>query len=65
MKLTKVQSEKTKEIIQYRVNDIPVCKHTYHEELDRHLSQRVGCYNSSVTRKSKRGNYVHVCYLSI
>ena len=65
MKFTRIQHSETKEIIQYRVNDLIVCKHVYNREYDNHMYFHKGAYNVSTTSRTKNNNFRHTCYVSI
>jgi len=65
MEAVKIQDSKTHETIQYRINGKRVSVHEYHEEVDRHLAQKRGCYNTSYIARTRSGNYKHVAHYSI
>lgn len=65
MKATIIQHKETKEIIMYFINDTRVTQRQYHDEINRHLRAKVGCYNTSFTSRTRSGNFRHTAYYSI
>ena len=63
MKFTKIQQEKTLNIIQYRINNLRVSKNRYEEFL--YSATKKGQQVCHLTVRTRRGNFKHSFYLSI